>query len=268
MARPQKSEGFTGDSLWGGPRAAFVAILAAAAAVRIVGLRYGLPFPLADAGEEEVVPRAWSIAHGGGADPDPWFDAPSLLLYLNAPFQWAADQPSYLAARIVSVVLGLAGIAATWWLGARAYGVLAGGVAAAVVAVATVHVAYSRLALPDVALALVLTVALVLLVDDRIELAGLAVGVAAALKYPGVLALVPLVVVAWRRPRRLALGAALAIVGFAAASPYAVIHAGEALGDVRLGLRLARRARSVSRTTPGRASRSSRGCGMRSGRCS
>lgn len=225
-------------SLWGGPWTALAGIVGLAAALRLVGVRYGLPFPVLNPDEQNIVPRAWRMVHGGGPDPG-WFDYPSLLLYLLAPFQTWSDEPSYLAGRLVAVALGLAGVGAAWWLGSRAYGRLAGGVAAAAVAVATVHVAYSRMAVTDIALALGVTVALALLVDDRIELAGLAGGLAASAKYPGLILLVPLVAAAWGRWRRLAVGGALAAVGFVAASPYIAVHAGEALGDAWRVQRLA-----------------------------
>ena len=61
----------------------------------------------------------------------------------------------------------LAGVAAAWWLGRKAYGTLAGFVAAAATAVATTHVAYSRMAVTDVPLTLGVTVALALMVSGR-----------------------------------------------------------------------------------------------------
>jgi 4-amino-4-deoxy-L-arabinose transferase-like glycosyltransferase len=226
--------------LWGGPWTALGGIVVLAATLRLVGIRYGLPFPVLNPDEQNIVPRAWRMVHGGGPDPD-WFDYPSLLLYLLAPFQTWSDEPSYLAARAVAVALGLAGVAAAWWLGSRAYGRVAGGVAATAVAVATLHVAYSRMAVTDVALALAVTVALALLAGDRIELAGLAVGLATSSKYPGLVLLVPLLAAAWGRWRRLAVGIAVAAVGFLATSPYVAVHAGDALGDAWRVQRLAHR---------------------------
>ena len=88
--------------------------------------------------------------HGGGLDPG-WYDYPSLVIELLAPFQlvrWTSPRTS--PGRLVVVALGVAGVAAAWWLGARAYGPLAGFVAAAFTAVATAHVAYSRTAVTDV----------------------------------------------------------------------------------------------------------------------
>src|SRR5947199_249545 len=127
------------ETRWGGPATALGALLALAAALRAVGIEYGLPFGnLLNPDEQSIVPRAWKLVHGGGGDPH-WFDYPTLLMYLNAPFQAWQREPSFLTARIVAVVIGLSAIAASWWLGRRAYG--SGVVPAAVVAVCTIEVA-------------------------------------------------------------------------------------------------------------------------------
>ena len=228
MRLPQRSE--QRDNRWGGPWVALAALLVLAAALRLVGLRYGLPFALLNPDERNIVPRAWAMSHGGGLDPH-WFDYPTLTMYLLAPFQAWHAEPSYLTARITIVVLALAGVAASWWLGRRAYGPLAGFVAAAAVAVETTYVAYSRMAVTDVPLTLGVAVALALMVSGRIELAGLVVGLAASAKYPGVLLLAPLVVAAWGRWRRLAIACGLAALGFVVTSPFVVLHFGEAVGD-------------------------------------
>ena len=170
------------------------------------------------------------MVHGGGLDPH-WFDYPTLLMYLLAPFQAWQGSPSYLTARLVVLVLALGAIAAAWWLGQRSYGVTAGAVAAALVAVETTEVAYSRMAVTDVPLTLLVGVSLAFLVGGRIELGGLAAGLAMSIKYPGALLLVPLAVAAYRQPRRLAVGAAVAAVAFCATSPFFVVHFGSAVSD-------------------------------------
>jgi Glycosyltransferase family 87 len=188
--------------------------------------------------EKSIVPRAWQMVHGGGLDPH-WFDYPTLLMYLLAPFQSWQSAPSYLTARIVVLVLSLGAIAAAWWLGQRAYGVTAGAVAAALVAVESTEVAYSRMAVTDVPLTLGVAVTLALFVSGRIELGGLAAGLATSVKYPGVLLLVPLVVAGYRQPRRIAVGIALAAVAFCATSPFFVAHLGSAVSDAYRVQRLA-----------------------------
>jgi 4-amino-4-deoxy-L-arabinose transferase-like glycosyltransferase len=197
--------------------------------LRLVGIQYGLPFPLLNPDERNIVPRAWAMTHGGGLDPH-WFDYPTLVMYLLAPVQAWQHEPSYLAARVTMIAIALVGVAAAWWLGRAAYGTVAGFVAAAAVAVETTYVAYSRMAVTDVPLTVGVTVALALMVSGRIELAGLAVGLATSAKYPGVLLLAPLVAAAWGRWRRLTIGVALAVVAFAATSPYVLIDFGEAAG--------------------------------------
>jgi 4-amino-4-deoxy-L-arabinose transferase-like glycosyltransferase len=220
---------------WPGGATALAAILAGAAAIRFVGIQYGLPFGnLLNPDEQSIVPRAWNLFHGGGGDPH-WFDYPTLLMYVNAPFQLWHDQPSFLTARIVEVVLSLLGIAASWWLGRRAFGTpIAGVVTAAIVAVCTIHVAYSRPAVTDVALALGVAAALALMVRGRIELAGIAVGLATGFKYPGVFLLVPLVVAGWQRWSRLAVAVVLAGAAFVASSPFVVVHRDQAWHQARV----------------------------------
>jgi hypothetical protein len=192
------------DSRWGGTPALLAVLLALAAVLRVVGIRYGLPFGnLLNPDEQSIVPRAWKLVHGGGGDPH-WFDYPTLLMYVNAPFQAWQSEPSYLTARIVAVVLALGSVATTWWLGRRAYGPHAGAVAAAIATASTLHVAYSREAVTDIPLALGVGAALALMVTGRIEIAGAVAGLATGFKYPGVFLVVPLVVAAWGAWRRLA----------------------------------------------------------------
>jgi 4-amino-4-deoxy-L-arabinose transferase-like glycosyltransferase len=208
---------------WGGPPVALGAILAGAAALRLVGIQYGLPYgSLLDPDEQNVVPRAWRMVHGGGLDPH-FFDWPTLVTYLVAPFQAWEGQPSYLAGRLVVITLALAGIAAAWWLGTRAYGTVAGAIAALATAVASTHIAFSHAAVTDVPLTTFVTLALALLVSGQFWLAGLAIGLATSAKWSGVLLLVPLVVVLWRRWRELAGSFALAVVAFVATSPFVVV---------------------------------------------
>ncbi|WP_411277690.1 glycosyltransferase family 39 protein [Gaiella sp.] len=215
-----------------------MAILGLAALLRLVGIGYGLPLAVLNPDEASIVPRAWRMGQGH-LDPG-WYDYPSLLMGLLAPVQAVAGSPSYEAARLVAVLIGLGGVAATWWLGRRAYGTGAAIVGAAAVAVATTHVAYSRVAVTDVLLTLVLTCVLVLAVEGRIEWAGLAVGLAASAKYPGALAAVPVVVAGWGRWRAVGKAAALAAAGFILTSPFVLLHARAAWDDVSRVQRLAR----------------------------
>jgi hypothetical protein len=218
---------------------ALAVLLAGALLLRLDGIRYGLPLTVLDPDEQSIVPRAWAIAHGVRFDPG-WYDYPSLLIYLVAPTQLARASPWYLGPRLVVALLGVAAVAAAAWLGRRAYGPAAGWVAGAATAVATVHVAYSHTAVTDVPLALGVTAALTLALAGRLEWAGVAAGLAASAKYPGVFVAVPLVVAGWGEWRRLARAAGLAVLAFALTSPFVVLHAGAAWDDVSRVQRLAR----------------------------
>ena len=220
------------------PWIVLVAILLLAAVLRLVGIRYGLPLAVLNPDEASIVPRAWEMGNGQ-LDPG-WYDYPSLLMGLLAPVQGLFGSPSYEAARLVAVTIGVGGVGATWWLGKRAYGNTAAIVGAAAVAVTTTHVAYSRMAVTDVLLTLLVTCALALALEGRIEWAGLAVGLAASAKYPGAVVAVPVVVAAWGRWRSLGRAAAFAVAGFALTSPFVLIHAGAAWADISRVQRLAR----------------------------
>ena len=206
-------------------------MLVLAAALRLPGLRYGLPYPLLNPDEESIVPRGWELVHGGGLDPG-WYDYPSLLLGLLAPVQAFFGEPSYGAARVVAALVGIGGVGAAWWLGRVAYGTRAAIVGAAAVAVATVHVAYSHVAVTDVLLTTLVTVSLALLLRGRLEWAGLVAGLAASAKYPGIFLAAPVVAVGWAQWRRLAVSAALGTLAFVLTSPFVVWHAGAAWADI------------------------------------
>ena len=218
---------------------ALAGLLALAAALRLVGIEYGLPFGLLNPDEQSIVPRAWKMVHGGGLDPH-WFDYPTLVMYVLAPFQAWQGAPSYLTARVVIVVLALAGVAAAWWLGERAYGPIAGAVAAAFTAVEATHVAYSHVAVTDVPLTLGVAACLALCVTGRLEWAGVAAGLAASAKYPGIFLAVPIVVAGWRLWRRVAVSLALAVAAFLATSPFVAVHPLQAWDEASRVQRLAR----------------------------
>jgi 4-amino-4-deoxy-L-arabinose transferase-like glycosyltransferase len=225
---------------WGRPGAALAAILGLAAALRLVGIQYGLPFTtLLNPDEQSIVPRAWKMVHGGGLDPN-WFDYPTLVMYVLAPFQAWQDAPSILTARLVIVAFGLLAVAATWWLGRKAYGTLAAAIGAVAVAVETTHVGYSHMAVTDVPLTAGIAASLALMISGRLEWAGLAAGLATGAKYPGVFLLAPLVVAGWGRWRRLTISAGLAAAAFLATSPYVLVHPGLAWDSAARVQRLAR----------------------------
>jgi 4-amino-4-deoxy-L-arabinose transferase-like glycosyltransferase len=218
---------------------ALAGLLALAAALRLVGIEYGLPFGLLNPDEQSIVPRAWRMVHGGGLDPH-WFDYPTLVMYLLAPFQAWQDAPSYLTARVVIVVLALGGVAAAWWLGRRAYGPTAGAVAAAFTAVEVTHVAYSHMAVTDVPLTLGVASCLALCVTGRLEWAGVVAGLAISTKYTAVFLAVPAAVAGWREWRRVGVSLTLAAAAFLATSPFVLVHPLQAWEDASRVQRVAR----------------------------
>lgn len=220
-------------------RVALAAILLLAVALRLVGIRYGLPYPLLNPDEANIVPHAFAMTHGLHLDPG-WYDYPSLLMGLLAPLQAFASSPSYGLARIGAVLIGVGGVGAAWWLGKRAYGTGAALTGAAAVAVATTHVAYSRMAVTDVLLTLATTCVLALALEGKLEWAGVAVGLAASAKYPGVIAAVPVVVAGFGSWRRLGRAALLAVIAFALTSPFVIVHGGAAWDDISRVQHLAR----------------------------
>ncbi len=185
------------------------AVLAVATALRFWGLRYGFP-ALTHADEPQVVMVAVNAALG---QLSPGFFAyPALFPYLSGlalrlwvlvqPWAWSSFEiffdhycsdptPAYLLVRGCSATAGVGAVAATAWLGHRAAGARVGLLAAAMLAVNTYAVRDSHFAVTDTAASLAAALALVAilgLLEGRswraVVLAGIAVGLAAATKYP------------------------------------------------------------------------------------
>jgi Dolichyl-phosphate-mannose-protein mannosyltransferase len=153
--------------------------------------------------EDVTVGRAMGILHGSL---DPHFaDWPHLIFNLAAlwlaPFQLVGlvhDQASaYLGVRILSAIIGTLTVLLVFDFARRAYGPLAGLFAATALVFAFLSVRDSHFATPDIALALACTLALYVAYRTiaatggwPLVLNGIALGVAAAVKYNGALVLV------------------------------------------------------------------------------
>lgn len=241
-------------------------ILLVAAALRIWGLDYGLPHPLARPDEERLVGRAQTIFATGNWHPGSFF-YPSFVFYLQTlalylyyglqklaghyerPFDFlfaiAVTRPGlhYWICRWVSVLAGVATVAATYRLGVTAYDRRSIGLLAALfLASAHVHVRDSHFATVDIPVTLFVTLSLVFALRASKQLrmldfalAGVFGGLAASSKYNAGLVALAFVAAAglaliedrmsWSAPiRRALLGGVSAAAAFALTSPYVVTH--------------------------------------------
>lgn len=246
------------------------AILTIAAALRLWGWDYGLPHPMARPDEEMVVGSALRMFVSGRTEPVT-FAYPTLSIYLDTLMlhaylgigkllgnyddtidmltEIAAHRPDlhYRIARALSLVLGVATVAATYALAkiscrSRRAGLLAG----ALVATCLLHVVYSRFATVDVIATLFVTLTLVAAVKAAtgrklasFAIAGTLAGLSASVKYNAVLVGLSLAVPVtfalftvdradrWPLVGRLALAGACAGAAFAVTSPWAVLRFGE-----------------------------------------
>jgi hypothetical protein len=169
--------------------------------LRVLGLNFGLP-AIYRPDENVAVGRAMGLLHGVL---DPHFaDWPHLFFNLSA--LWLApgtvlglvhDQPSaHLWVRALSALLGTATVLLVVDFGRRAFGWSAGFIAGAGLAVAFLAVRDSHFGTPDTALALAITGALYVAyrsIETRggkaLLLNGLALGLAASVKYNGAIVL-------------------------------------------------------------------------------
>jgi hypothetical protein len=192
-------------------------ILLLATVLRLWSIDHGLPYSYNLDERAHFVPHAVAMTSG---DLNPgYFINPPLLTYLLAAYlsvihlggveQWFASDPTavFTAARIVSVVFGVATVAATYAAGRAWFGRTAGLVAATIIAVAFLPVFYSRLALNDgpgmLPCALTLWCsAIVLRTGSRKALlaGGAAVGAAASFKYSNGAIVVALIAAAFLSP--------------------------------------------------------------------
>jgi dolichyl-phosphate-mannose-protein mannosyltransferase len=223
--------------------------LVVAAGLRLWGINFGLP-ALYRPDEDVTVGRAMGIFHG---ILDPHFaDWPHLYFYVAAawlaPFRLigVVQDPAsgYLWVRILDALLGCVTVLLVFEFGRRAYGWLAGFFGASALAVAFLHVRDSHFATLDVPLTLACIAALYIgyrtIQSDGLGpllLNGIALGVAASLKYNGALVFSGIAAAQALRARaarslwtpllaRLALIAAVGVATLALTSPFLVLDPG------------------------------------------
>lgn len=247
------------------------AIVVLALLVRLPGLDWGLPHVY-----EEAVPlkHAWTMGGWGdrSVDLNPhFFHYPSLAFYaqlagqgvLYAGMKIAGAVEStrdfriiyhtdptafYRMGRMLAVLLALLTVALLFRLGFEAGGAWVGAGACLLLALNIFHVSRSQMIEVDVPLTAFVVLALVLLVRASSTpslrgyvLAGIAIGLATATKYTGLLLVIPLVVahiVARRKARApwswLVGSALVAAVAFVATSPYVLLDFSAFRADLAL----------------------------------
>ena len=221
--------------------------MAGAAALRLVGLKTGLPYVYNADENSHFVPRAVGM-FGHSLDPGYFANPPAFTYLLHGllALRWGTDPARvgdvvardpgavYTLARAAAALLGAAAAGLLAWAGARLVDRRTGLVAGALLAVSFLAVDYGHYALNDAPATLPAALALagaagVLRSGRRREyaLAGLAVGVGCATKYTVAVLALPLLAAGALAPGRraagLALAAALAAAGFLAANPYALL---------------------------------------------
>jgi 4-amino-4-deoxy-L-arabinose transferase-like glycosyltransferase len=246
-SRGERSRGW----VWAG----LALVLAGGLALRLWGVRQGLPYVYNVDEGDHFVTRAVHMFASGSLNPGYFANPPGFTYVLYALFDlWYGGTggvvhhfalhpaDAYTLARIAAAVLGTAALWLLYATGARLFGRAVGLLAAAIEAVAFLPVFYAHLALNDVPTLAPLTLSLLgsagVLRRGRLldyALAGIGLGLAAATKYTAGIVLLPLLAAFAARElagqgrdlRRavtaLALAGALAVLAFLVANPYAVL---------------------------------------------
>ena len=234
-------------------------LLAVTLALRLWGIKQGLPYSYNSDEATHFVPRAIAF-FSHDYNPQYFLNPPAYSYLLHFVFELWFGGPDavrrayvanptevFVVARVVAAVLGTVAVWLTYLAGERLFNKTAALLGAAVLGLAFLPIFYSHLALNDVpalapvALALY-GVAGVLRNGARRDyvIAGVGIGLAAATKYTGAIVAVCLLAAAIcdgvggapvKALRRLALALACAVLAFVAANPYSVLdfsafHAG------------------------------------------
>jgi Dolichyl-phosphate-mannose-protein mannosyltransferase len=226
-------------------------VLALSLALRLWGIKQGLPYSYNSDEATHFVPRAIGF-FGHDLNPHYFLNPPGYSYLLFVVFElWfgSADAVRHLyttdpgsvfvVARVVAALLGTVSVLLLYLAGRRLFGREAGLVAAAILGLGFLPVFYSHLALNDVPTLAPICLSLygiagVLRRGRRRDyaLSGLAIGLAAATKYTGGVMLFCLVFAALcdggedrplRAARRLALAGLVAVAAFVLANPYALL---------------------------------------------
>ena len=224
----------TGRSRWG-------SLLLLAAGLRLWSIDFGLDIECVRPDEEFVVGKAQQILETGDLNPH-FFHYPSLLMYVNAALLRVAGDSfePRLVGRLFTVACGLGTVLLLGVLGARLFSPTVGLLAGLFLAAAYQHVRESHFATTDVPFVFLVTASLWAAAEGRIQsrlslfrLSASLAGLAASIKYPGVLALIPglflgtsLPGLSFRdRARQILFGCVLFAAAFAVTSPFVLLDA-------------------------------------------
>ncbi len=235
--------------------AGLAVVLAGGLALRLWGIRQGLPFVYNTDEAQHFVPHAIGMFAHGTLNPGYFANPPAFTYVLHALFAvWYGGasgaehafaqhpQSVYTLARVAAALLGTAALWLLYATGTRLFGRAVGLLAAAIEAVAFLPVFYAHLALNDAPTLAPLTLSLlgtagVLRRGRRRDhvLAGVGLGLACASKYTAGIVVLPLLAAALltdaHRPEEraarvlsgLALAGACALGAFLLANPYALL---------------------------------------------
>jgi 4-amino-4-deoxy-L-arabinose transferase-like glycosyltransferase len=241
-------------------------ILSLATSIRLLGIRYGLPYTF-HTDEPTIVERALQMLRVGDYNPH-FFNYPSLTIYLQAVVyalyfmvrvteQTAhiihiVDMPNhffYLPGRLATALIGVVTVGLTYFVGKRMYGeekgTRIGLMAALFLAVMPIHIEESRWITPNVPTGffVLLSFYFAYLVWEEGEwyhylFAGLSAGLAASAKYNGLLVIISLLIAHLLSPKRrdyasLLVGIMAFPIGFLIGTPYALIDPAQFLFGFR-----------------------------------
>ena len=214
------------------------AITALAAALRVWGLRFGLPDVMARPDEEAITTIAARFVLIG---PNPnFFDYPTLFMHVVAFIErsWPGGQAVLdgtlprLISRSLAAGLGTATVPLIFVIGRRLFTMRAGLLASAFLSIAFLHVRDSHFGVTDVPMTFMAVLAFLVIVclpAERAPLwmaavAAVLCGLATSTKYNAALIVVPLLIAVWQRNGRGWVYAIIAVGfvgGFLAGTPYA-----------------------------------------------
>lgn len=214
-------------------------VLALAAGLRLWSIDFGLDVERARPDEEFVVGKAQRMVETSDLNPH-FFHYPSLLLYVDAALLRVTRgflEPRVVG-RLVTVTCGVATVSLLGILGARLISPAIGLLAALLLATAYAHVRESHFATTDVPMLLLVSASLWAAAEGRIRgrlslfrISACLAGLAASIKYTGLLASVPVFFLGMSLPglsyrerlREVLVGGVLFLGAFAITSPFVLL---------------------------------------------